>query len=115
MTFAVVLGVVLAQATPSPAASPCQAEASVTKPVIPDVDLATREQVQPLYATVAVLVSADGKIEKTTIYKSSGSFAFDWASLRAAKLSTYKPKVVDCRPVEGTVLFKTSYTPDSPP
>jgi TonB family protein len=66
---------------------------------------------QPLYATLSVLVAADGKIEKITVYKSSGNLGFDMASIRAAQKSVFKPKVVNCQPVEGTAAFRTSLTP----
>jgi TonB family protein len=68
-----------------------------------------------LNATVSVLVGPDGRVEKATIYRSSGYLQFDIASIRAAKSSRYKPKLIDCKPVEGTVLFKTSLTPNTSP
>ena len=69
----------------------------------------------PLYATLTVLVAADGKIERISIYKSSGDDKFDMASIRAAQKSLYKPKVVNCQPVEGTAVFRTSLIPGTPP
>jgi len=68
---------------------------------------------QPLYATLSVLVAPDGKIEKITIFKSSGNLGFDMASVRAAQKSVFKPKMVNCQPVEGTAVFHTSLTPDA--
>jgi TonB family protein len=84
--------------------------AAVAKGAVVQTDNVPLDQ-GPFAATVSVLVGPDGKVEKTTIVKSSGNFQFDMASLSAAKRSTYTPKTVDCTPVEGTVLFNTSFTP----
>ena len=118
--LAVVLTLLVAEATPSPTASPaptptsaCSHDADVVKPVPPyaTISLGT----PPLYATVEVLVAPDGSVKKAHIYKTSGDLLFDQASVWAAKRSTYKPKVVDCNPVEGTYFFKTSLTQGPPP
>jgi TonB family protein len=61
-----------------------------------------------LFAIVAVAVAPNGSVEKAKVYRSSGNLLFDQASVIAARRSTYKPKLVDCKPVEGTVYFKTS-------
>ena len=117
MTLAVILTLLLGQVTPSPSpatsasASPCQQEADVTKPAIPH-DFDRREVEGPIFATIAVVIKPDGKIKTAGIYKSSGDPSFDDASLYAALASKYRPKIVDCTPVEATVYFKTSYTPD---
>jgi TonB family protein len=68
-----------------------------------------------LLAIVAVWVAPDGSVEKAKIYRSSGDLLFDEASVRAARRSTYKPKVLDCKPVEGIVYFRTSLTGGYPP
>jgi TonB family protein len=121
MTLAVVLTMLLAQATASPMPTPttaCNHDAYVVKPDYPR-DFGNpfwqNGEVTALYATVSVVVGADGRVEKASINKSSGHLQFDMASVRAAKSSTYKPKMVNCQPVEATVLFKTSFTPGAPP
>lgn len=68
-----------------------------------------------LFAIVAVQVAPDGSVEKAKIYRSSGDLHFDEASVFAARQSTYKPKIVDCKPVESIVYFKTSLTGGYPP
>lgn len=109
MMIALVL--LVAQATPAPAASACMTEvAGIAKGAVVQIDGVPTDQ-GPFYATVSVLVGPDGKVEKTTIVKPSGNFQFDMASVTAAKHSTYTPKRVDCMPVEGTVLFNTSFIP----
>lgn len=110
LSFALVL--FLAQvSTPAPTASPCNADVEVQKPAIP-VGFSLPSEATALSATVAVLVEPDGSIKNAKIYKSSGDLSFDMASVSAARRSTYKPKLVDCKPVEATFLFKTSLTPN---
>jgi hypothetical protein len=113
MILAVMLSLLLAQAAPSPTASPCQADTGLVKAEYPR-GFASPEEVRPLSATVFVVVGSDGKVVAAKILKTSGDGSFDAASIRAAKSSTYTPKLVDCKPVEGTFLFRTSLTPDGP-
>jgi TonB family protein len=126
MTLAAIMTLLLAQATPAPPvpshdypapiATPdaaCNHPAEIVKSAYPIPD-EMPEDGQPLYATVTVIVAANGKVEKATILKSSGNVSFDLASLRAARQSEYKPKMVNCEPVEGPIVFKTSLTPNQP-
>ncbi|HLY02903.1 MAG TPA: TonB family protein [Candidatus Cybelea sp.] len=107
----IALAILIAQATPSPSATLCMTEAAgVEKGAVVQIDEVPTNQ-GAFYATVSVLVGPDGKVEKATIVKPSGNFQFDMASVTAAKHSTYTPKKVDCMPVEGTVLFNTSFVP----
>jgi TonB family protein len=112
MMSVIMLAVLLAQALPAPAPSgaACQQEADVLKPEIPH-DFDTQEIDRPLVATVAVVVEPDGTIKKASIYRSSGDLSFDGASVAAARASKYRPKIVNCAPVESTYYFKTSVTP----
>jgi TonB family protein len=111
--IAVTLSLILAQAAPSPTASPCQAETGLVKAEYPR-GFDPPEEARPLSATVFVVVGSDGKVVAAKILKPSGDFSFDAASIRAAKSSTYTPKLVDCKPIEGTFLFRTSLTPGGP-
>ena len=82
------LTLLLAQVTLSPAPSgACFQDADLTRAEYPK-DFAPPSEVGPLNATVLVLISLEGKVEKATIYKSSGYLDFDLASIRAAKRST---------------------------
>ena len=112
--LAVTLPLLLAQAAPNPTPSSCQAETGLLKADYPK-DFSPPEEGGALAATLSVAVGPDGKVEKVSIIKSSGDFSFDMASIRAAKSSFYSPKLVDCKPVEGTFLFKTSLTPGGSP
>ncbi len=38
--------------------------------------------------------------------------AIDQAALRAARESTYSPKLVDCSPTTGDYLFRADFQPD---
>jgi TonB family protein len=112
MKLAVILTLILAQASPLPAPSStpsdCSHDAEVTDAAIPDDTVQTSEG--DVFAIVAVQVASDGAIEKVKIYRTSGDLLFDQASVRAARRSKYRPKVVDCKPVEGIFYFKTSRT-----
>ena len=111
MATIIALALLVAQATSGPTAPLCMTEAAgVAKGAVVQIDDVPLDQ-GPFSAVVSVLVGSDGKPEKATIVKPSGNFQFDMASLAAAKRSTYTPKKVDCVPVEGTVLFNTSFTP----
>lgn len=107
------LSLLLAQATqlPLPAASTCP-----TTPV-----KVIKRASPPMFDTppdfggtvlLAVTVSASGSVKSASITKSSGLKAFDNAGLQAARNSTYKPKTVNCKPVEGTYTtgYGTAYT-----
>lgn len=114
MTAAVMLTLLLAQATPSPTASPCDSKADLLKAEYP-TGFDPPSEAAPLAATIAVLVGPDGHVKAASVYKSSGYLPFDAASVRAAKASKYRPQLVDCKPVEATYYFKTSLTPSGPP
>jgi Gram-negative bacterial TonB protein C-terminal len=57
---------------------------------------------------VMVTVNRDGSIASTAIVKSAGR-DLDDRTIKFARLSTYKPATVNCKPVLGTYLFKTYY------
>lgn len=104
-----VLTALVAQASPAPTpTSACLHDAQFVKAARPDFHPESDET--QLAATVLVVVAADGSVKKATISKSSGNLQFDRASVRAARQSTYKPKVVDCEPIEGTVIFQTTFS-----
>src|SRR5579863_416414 len=114
MAIAFALAALIAQVSPAPSpapsALPCQQDPDVMKAVIPE-GFGIEEIQTPLSATIAVVLAPDGTIERVSIYQSSGNRAFDLASLSAAKASRYRPKIVNCTPVESTFLFKTSVAP----
>lgn len=122
MTSVLMLAVLLAQVTPSPsptATSACSHEAQILKPAYLDpiefsmslVPVGNRDY----FAIVAVTVAPDGSVKSAKIVSSSGNITFDRASVHAARRSTYGPKTVNCRPVDGIVYFYTSKTGGYPP
>ncbi len=68
----------------------------------------------PLTVEAMVLVGPDGSVESATISHSSGYAGVDAAVIRAARASSYSPKVVDCKPVEGRYLFREDLKPGPP-
>lgn len=59
-----------------------------------------------LVTEIEVTVEPNGSLGNAFVFKSSGNRSFDLAVIRAARLSTYKSKVVNCQPVEGIYLFR---------
>jgi len=100
----------LGEATPLPSpTNQCAHEAIVVTPVKPQIEGLSRDDLANSSGTVdiKVVVEADGSA-RASIERSSGYLALDMAVLRAAKASTYEPKTVDCKPVEGTYIFRFS-------
>jgi TonB family protein len=118
ITAAVFMGFLLGQATsspmPSPMASTCPTtEATVisaTEPVFP-IGMANMLN-GPVTVLAMVTVAVDGSPKAESIIKSSGFKTVDDAVLRAARASTYKPKMFNCEPVQGTYLFRIDYQPN---
>jgi TonB family protein len=61
---------------------------------------------------VEVTVGPSGNLVGAKVYKSAGNMSIDQAALRAARASTYSPKLVDCQPTTGDYLFRADFTPD---
>ncbi|MBV9718944.1 MAG: M56 family metallopeptidase [Candidatus Eremiobacteraeota bacterium] len=62
-------------------------------------------------AVVVVNVAANGKAAGARIERSSGDAAVDRSVVKAALLSTYRAKLVNCAPVDGIYLFKATFSP----
>jgi TonB family protein len=60
---------------------------------------------------VEVTVGPSGNLLGAKVYKSSSNMAIDQAALRAARESTYSPKLIDCAPSQGDYLFRADFTP----
>ncbi len=97
-------------ATPTP--GPCNREAAATNAVVPDFPQAL---VGKLAGSVVVLVTvtidATGKVVSTQVARSSGIPTLDAAAVEAATKSTYSPKVVDCKTVDGSYSFAAQFNP----
>jgi TonB family protein len=84
-------------------------DAAVISPAMPQKpqSLTVRES-----ATMLVTIAPNGSVVSVLISKSSGNAAIDKAVAVAARQSKYSPKLVNCRPVQGTYLFYASFEPD---
>jgi TonB family protein len=98
--------------TPKPACANPNVDASVINPVQPDYPDSAREaNLGPVTVQVEVTVGPSGTLVGAKIYKSSNNMAVDMAALRAARQSTYSPKLVDCAPTTGDYLFRADFQP----
>ena len=101
-------------ATAKPGCANPNREATVTNAMSPDYPDSARElNLGTVNVEVEVSVGATGNLASASIYKSSNNMAMDQAALRAARQSTYAPKLVDCEPVQGDYLFTATFTADS--
>jgi TonB family protein len=99
--------------TPRPACANPNVEATVTNPVQPDYPETARDLgLGAVTAEVEVTVGPSGNLISAKIFKSAGNMAIDQAALRAARQSTYSPKLVDCQPTQGDYLFRADFQPD---
>ena len=63
-------------------------------------------------ANVEVIVGPDGHVISTTLIKSTGNATVDHAAVQAARNSSYSPKIVDCKPVQGKYVFHADFSPN---
>lgn len=58
---------------------------------------------------VKVVIEADGSVSSATITKSSGNMYLDQAALKAARDTTYSPRIVNCVATRGSFLYKAVF------
>lgn len=88
-------------------------EVTVTSPVQPDYPASARDLgLGTVTVDVEVTVGASGNVIGALVSRSSSNMAIDQAVLRAARESTYSPRLVDCHPTQGNFLFRANLTPD---
>ncbi|HEY2475310.1 MAG TPA: energy transducer TonB [Candidatus Cybelea sp.] len=63
-------------------------------------------------ASVEVIIGPDGHVMSTTLIKSTGNSTIDHAAVQAARNSSYSPKIVNCKPVQGKFVFHTDFRPN---
>ena len=98
--------------TPKPSCANPNVEATVTNPVQPEYPESAKEiGLGAVTVQVEVTVGPSGNLVGAKIYKSSSNMAIDQAALRAARESTYSPKLIDCAPSQGDYLFRADFTP----
>lgn len=105
----------LAQATvmpsPTPTIGPCFHEANIVKPVRPDWPAGLSPSVGRFTVQVVVTVEPDGSVKSTSLWQPGSYRAAVAETVKAAWLTTYSPKVVDCKPVRGQYLFRADFAP----
>ncbi len=87
-------------------------EAAVVSEVLPKPPfLRSRLPQRPVFADVKVTVvpkgssSIEGQLLSAKIYKSSGNEAVDRSAVEAAQKQVYTPKLVNCRPMMGSLII----------
>ena len=88
---------------------------------VPYRDVLVRDQARPdvsnvhpagkLTSIIDVAVAADGTPTAFRRDQGSGNAAMDDAAMKAAKESSYLPKIADCKPVAGHYLFRLVFDP----
>jgi TonB family protein len=81
------------------------AGAAVTTPAPPVISKNAKGVHGVMQGSALVTIAPSGKVLAVRIDQSSGNTAVDQAILRAAKNSTYSPKIENCKPVEGSYDF----------
>jgi TonB family protein len=101
--------------TPSPSQTPRCArpnqEAQIVNPMSPDLPDSVKT---PVTVLVFVTVGWDGNLVEEHLQRSSGNVAADQAALRAARQSQYAPKLVNCEPITGAIIFHAVFYPPGP-
>jgi TonB family protein len=60
---------------------------------------------------LAVTIAPNGSVTGLSLRKSSGNAQIDRSVLDAARHSKYSPKLVDCKAVAGSYLFRADFAP----
>lgn len=97
---------------PEPAKPLCFRDVTVQNGVTPAYPAsAAAAGIGETQVTVRVDVASDGSVRSSRINKSSGNRALDDAALAAAAKSTYLPKIVNCKTVDGTYDYIVTFDP----
>lgn len=84
------------------------------KAVQPEFPAGMPADTMPFVVQIMVTVNPDGSVKRARAFESSDYPDADDAAVKAAEASTYKPKTVDCKAVEGRYLFRAEYDPGPP-
>ena len=89
----------------------CNADARIVRSAPPSwPESAMHDGGGPFSVTIDVTVAPSGALAGAIVRKTSGRADVDNASLAAARSSTYAPKMVDCKPVQGTYPFRAVFS-----
>jgi TonB family protein len=102
-----------AQQPASPGASTLNHAVATTSCATRNADAAVTKEVPPQlskpehgWVEMRITISPDGIPTDVRMTKSSGNTAINEAAAQAAVHSTYSPKIVNCKRVEGSYLFR---------
>lgn len=70
---------------------------------------------KPITVLVEIVVTPTGAGTAEHIFRSSGNPLIDMAALRAARESSYAPRIISCVAVTGSYLFRARFDPDASP
>ena len=100
-------------ATTAPSPAPVCFREVVTngEPATVDFPAGARNFSHTVTTLVTVNVDETGLITLLTITKSSGDAYLDGAALKAAHDTNYLPKIVNCKSVPGTYVFRADFLP----
>jgi protein TonB len=100
--------------TPKPACQVPYKEASSVNLVTPEYPEAAREaNLGPVVVIVKITLSATASVEDASVLQTSNNSQIDAAAVRAARESSYSPKVENCTPVTGSYTFRANFDPSS--
>jgi TonB family protein len=95
---------------PSPSATPCAANYEAVVERSPAfVRPASVSPDRHGNAVVEVYVKADGSIKYATLSRSSGNEQLDLAAVQVVRGSTFEPKILQCRAVDGVYRFVVDF------
>lgn len=92
---------------PSVVSNPCAAEVMRQTPKGPVPSNSEPSNPRATYTAILVTVNPDGSVKAAKIIAPSGFSKSDSSALNTARASKYKPKIVNCKPTEGTYLYVT--------
>ncbi len=95
--------------SPQPVCSAADADAHTTNVVTADTPQEAEEQGLTGTTDVEVTLDENGGVTAATIYRSSGSMLLDNAAIRAARQSSYAPRMHDCAAASGSYIFTVTF------
>jgi TonB family protein len=100
----------MATATETPACATADEQAVVTNVATPEYPESARDlQLGPVSVLVKVTLDGRGDLQDASIQQSSGNSAIDAAAMRAARDSSYAPRIVNCVDVPGAYIFRADF------
>jgi TonB family protein len=99
---------VMGSAVAAAACAKPNVDALVTKPAEPQMPPGLKAGGSVI---VAVTIAPNGSVTGLSLRKSSGNAQIDRSVLDAARHSKYSPKLVDCKAVAGSYLFRADFAP----